>query len=1111
MVALSPSPDSLGLASPALGPWFHTDGTGTLPLLDLPAANLSVAVTLANDMQWRAPAGCMVSYFVASDPRPAGLAMLRQENGSPAFATGEIIVLLSLLPEVELRLQALTNVIPSPDSVAVGTGVATRPRVRFLAMAIAGTDIPDVNALENSRPADFPAAVSTDADRAAYLGLTFEAGVFGNAKTPTTELHRPARDSAVIVENRTGFPLDMSLWAFDYRGRSLDPGAVATWWSHLASPGVFDNLWAHDDVSLQRTAPAANGNLVHFVNAHEGALSAALLARLNRTGLTQEVGSNALFTAGNPASVSLTTAPNPDDAPLPRIAMMPHGRYAEPDSSGASLFAGWNSSTTPWPATLGRDFVRIAMLDMESHLVGLTRDDEAQAQARTRIAVLRNAAPAPFLARSDATTQQVLDVLRGGSNAMAMAPVMDRHWGALVQGSFGTAALPDTLTFEARPLRGEGENDGGTVSNQRIVLRFPDGALPAGAWIRCWPHGLDTETGTRFRQDGGGALADSAGEAFVVLAIPDGTSAPLDPEAAPVRLSFDALIVTDDTARYYIEQRYDRPSILEGDVITLPASPGVPAATTLWICEQGQAMSRGANGYGAGQTLLGLPDDRDDGEYALIDLSTLADDDVSVNTLRNATDSTDSLIMTKPAFQSTEEGDVTASPGPAGATVVYRDRNGFTDIDRLGRPVPLMERREMLGVDVAGTSGVVGAGPGRASLHEANPVQQGHPGMPAAAEVHGSGVALGGPAITPVTQLMRERVATSLQDFVSIAQSPIAAIADPGGSTTFTAVLETMTFGVAGDALLRIFIEATPDFTPGQTWLDLKNAVESATGVDLDPFIDTGTLDDDTLAAALDRLILKTKEGLFQAATALQSAIARAEDFIYIETPAIDPLPAGNTASVDFVGAITDRWIEQPALKIILCVPEQFLPGQPRKLELIRKAGVAAAFKALQDASPKNVELFTPIAGSGRHLHMASTTVIVDDVFALTGSTHLWRRGLSFDSSVAVSLFDENVVDGRPAAIRSARRQLFVERLGLATGLAPDDPADMLAAIRSLNAAGGLQRVKPTVYPAAADPHDDIDKDIWNPDGRPGTVSDWFLFFGSLTGDVADEVNNATR
>jgi hypothetical protein len=142
---------------------------------------------------------------------------------------------------------------------------------------------------------------------------------------------------------------------------------------------------------------------------------------------------------------------------------------------------------------------------------------------------------------------------------------------------------------------------------------------------------------------------------------------------------------------------------------------------------------------------------------------------------------------------------------------------------------------------------------------------------------------------------------------------------------------------------------------------------------------------------------------------------------------------------------------------------------------------------------------------------MAATTIIVDDVYALTGSTHLWRRGLTFDSSVAVALFDENVSDGRSTALRNARRQLFADRLGLDIALVPDDPADMLDSVRATNEAGGLLRVRPDAFPAADDPTNATELSIWNPDGKPGAVSDWFLFFGALAGDVADDVNNAIR
>lgn len=1110
MVDLTPAPESLGLASPALGPWFHSDGGDPLPELGLPASDLSVSVSMATDMQWRAPAGCIVSYFIATDPRPAGITLLRQENGTPAFAANDVVVLLTLLPEAELRLHALCNAIPSPDGTSVPANTPSRPRVRYLAMAIPSASVPNISTLENLREANFPSFVSSDEEKAAYVGLKLDGGTLSNANEPSTELHRPARDSAVILENRTSSDIGMALWAFDYRGRPLDAGAVATWWSHLAAPGVFDNLWAHEDAALQITATATDGNVAHLTTAQESALSTEHLARLTRTGLTQTAGSNALFTVANPASISLAMAPDPDDAPVPRIALLPHTNYADPDTRGATLFDGWHGTSPAWPATLNRDFARIAMLDIESHLVGLTRNNNVQASERTRINALRNTQANPFLTITDSATQRLLDVISNGDDALAMSPVMDHHWGALTQGSFGTEALPDTLAFSVKGLRGAGQTDGATVSEQKVVVHFPDGALPAGAWIRCWPHGLDTDTGTRYRQNGGGALADAAGEAFVVMPVPDGTAAPSAADASPVRLSFDALLVTDDDARYYIEQRYNRPPVITGDPVSLPASPGVPADTTLWLCEQGQAMTRAAGAYASGQNLLALPDNLDAGEFALVDLSSLDDADVSADTLRNAASGNDSLVVTTPAFQTTAQGDVTTTPGPGGATVVHRTRNGLTDATTFGRPAPLMERREVLAVDREDTAALVGASPGRASRHESRLATQGHPGMPASDEVHGAGVALSGPAVAPINVLMQERVATSLEQFMSRAQAPVTAINDPGGTTAFTAVLETLTFGVTGDALVRTFVEALPSFAPGQRWLDIKEAFESATSFDLDPHIDSSTFDDEALAAAFDRIILKTKEGLSQAATSMEAAIRSAEDFIYIETPAIDPLDAGNN-SIDIVNAINVRRLDRPGLKVLLCVPEEFLPGQPDKLKQIRKAGIAAAHQRLKDIGAEHVELFTPLAGSGRRLHMAATTIIVDDVYALTGSTHLWRRGLTFDSSVAVALFDENVSDGRSTAIRNARRQLFADRLGLDIALVPDDPADMLDSVRATNRAGGLLRVRPDAFPAAEDPTNDTELSIWNPDGKPGTVSDWFLFFGALAGDVADDVNNAIR
>jgi hypothetical protein len=1114
MVALNPAPDTLGFASPSLGPWFRDNSPAPpaqpVPTLPMPSGDLSVSITLPTHMQWLTPASATRSYHVAAVDRPPALRSLRNEVGAQAFADGALVVLLTLLPESELRLWALTQPIPSPDgSPSPPPNTAARPRIRYLALEVSAANIGDV---ESFRPDDLPSDLATEADRAAYLGLSTDGGL-SNGDVPTSELLRPGTDSDVALANRTG-SLAAKLWAFDYRGRPLDAGAVANWWAFLASTGVWDNLWedgaaqtipaATGGVLALPTAPVTAGRSVHLTNAHEGPVDATLLARLNRTGLTPVSGAGALFTAGSAPAISLTTAPNPDDAPIPRIAMLPLGNYASPAT--ATPFAGWTGAA--FPATMGRDFARLGALDIEQHTVGLTRSDPTQADNRLRVSPARDTAANPVLMTSDAVTQEAMNVLSATSSGQVMAPVMDQLWGQSVPPTnFGTDPLPDALNYEILPLAGEGSTSGGgSVADQTVLIHFEAGSLPASSWIRLWSHGLDTETGLRFRQHGGAGLADASGEAYVVLPIPDGAAAPTDPDAAPVRLSFDALVVANGLSRYFAEERFARPATAAGNKVALPTPPAVPPDVTLWIAEQGTAMARGAGRYSSGHHLVAIP--TGSGTHALVDLATLDPSDMVADTLPNAVQAGDTLIVTEPAFGQTPDGDLAA--GPNGSTLVQRTRDSLNEVATMGRPAPSQERRELVGLESTANIGVVGATPGRDENHEAPPIQLGHPGVPASAEIHGPGVALAGPATNQLGPLLFERSAVDMFEFLNSAGTPATPAPDPGGTSVFAAVLETTTYGVVGDVLARAFLD-TNTFLPGQSWTTTKNQIESALGINIDPQIDTPTFDDDTAAAAMDRMLLKTRDGVKQFADSVHTAIGRAEDFLYVETPAIDPETADNDA-IDLIGAIRARWSDRPGLRVMLCVPAKFLPNQTPKLEEVRKAGVAAALKALLADAPDRVVLFSPVAGPGRPTYLASTTVIVDDALLLSGSTHLWRRGLTFDSALSVGIFDENTTFGRPSAVRAARLQLMANALGLPVGFLPEDPEDCLVALQQLVKSGGLGRIDPTTYPPTDDPTSTADRGIWNPDGRPGSSgTSWLTFFAGLTGGAATDFNNAIR
>ena len=158
---------------------------------------------------------------------------------------------------------------------------------------------------------------------------------------------------------------------------------------------------------------------------------------------------------------------------------------------------------------------------------------------------------------------------------------------------------------------------------------------------------------------------------------------------------------------------------------------------------------------------------------------------------------------------------------------------------------------------------------------------------------------------------------------------------------------------------------------------------------------------------ALDSRILTASYGARQGATAMLAAIGRAEDFNYIETPAFDHLAFGDADDGDEVTlwqALIDRMDATPSLHVAVCLPFHLLPGTLPRCSACRDAGVAAALTAMAGGDrAERFVAFSPAAGPARSLRLANTTTVVDDAIAIVGTTHLWRRGLSFDSSYAAS------------------------------------------------------------------------------------------------------------
>ena len=173
-------------------------------------------------------------------------------------------------------------------------------------------------------------------------------------------------------------------------------------------------------------------------------------------------------------------------------------------------------------------------------------------------------------------------------------------------------------------------------------------------------------------------------------------------------------------------------------------------------------------------------------------------------------------------------------------------------------------------------------------------------------------------------------------------------------------------------------------------------------------------------------------------------------------------------------------------LRVLICLPTKLAAGVAD--EAAARAGQRRSRGARQPAQPPRAigwRSSIPSPGPGRSLHLDATSVVVDDAWALTGGTHLWRRGLSFDASLAVAVFDERLTNGRPADVVAFRRALIAGRLGLAPTLLPEDPTELVAAVRQLSSRGGGLRLSPDPI-AVPDPvPSDLDVTVWNPDGSP--------------------------
>lgn len=1236
---LVPAPATLDLEAPLLGRWFAN--VANPANAGGPAANITLPAPAGGDLgllnlalpantAWLPPAlGTLSLYVVGAGVVPPPLAHLRNvAGGFPFTGASRVVAHFTLLPTVAERLFQLHRFVPAIDAAATtaatygGDPAPTRVKVGSLAMVLPAA-VTTIGALWPLIPDVDPAvqqALNNDpnpqAAQARFVGLALDAaGNLTNGPSPMAWLRRPGYFAPPAVlgprEDRLllGLNGQVDLWAFDDRGRPIDPGAIAAWWSVLAVSLILDTgngnapllrangvqaqaAWPNDASGAAVVCATAAGFTTHLVNAHEGVLGAPFVGAAGRLrdGATAVTSSLITGTAAVALSVSAAPAPGadpqnptPDSAPVPRLALLPSGNYTAPPAGGGAIVTLWGGGQ-PRLAGLARDYARVAAVDLERHLVGLDRlstaatqsdeldrhrADQNRPSSRVNVAptapIGGAASPPPvLLLTADAVATAALGVIGATATAATAAggaavpptrivvPAIDAQWGpgpvrpglgppgapvappafpiGLVENPTGGAALT-AGQYRVHATSGDGATVVGTsVTKHVVILEVQLAPALAGAWVRAWPLGFDLDAALHRRMSGGAGLVDAAGTALIAMPLPAYQS------DSGARLGFDLTISMTwqgtPISRSFGDLRFLRPA---------PVAPAAPtplnAGATARVCETAATFAPSAAVVAPPGATVVHDTPGATPRFALVDRTTVPP--AAASLAGAVLPGTAAVMLTQPAYQEDldradrigrPEATSSVAPGtdPTGGLAALALPPGPFITDRVTRtPAEMLlrssypfrgcQRLEVAAVHELATPptllGVIGSAPWLPRAQEQGPHHLGHPGAPAASDVCGTGATLSGPAATTLLEYARARTAGLPMAFLAGLPAPLRALAvqselavaaeattavpapaAPAMATSWVAVLRTVARRMEGLPGLPV---AELGLYPFAGLLDtVKDALDG-----IEPSVNAGTAllglvpaaTQTALTRAMDQQLRAKLRGARDAAYSLVAAIDRAEDLIYVETPALDDLDHGPAAGAGdrlaLWGRLLNRLSARPGLRVVICVPTRPVPGTPRGLREVRDALLLRAIDAARQAAPGRVAVFCPGAGGTRPLYLASTTVIVDDVYALTGTTHLWRRGLTFDSSLACSVFDERVARGRCAEVTGFRTALLARRLGVPVGTLPDDPIELVRAIIELDRRGSERLaavpITPPAPPVAGQPSYPTEDDValWNPDG----------------------------
>ncbi len=736
------------------------------------------------------------------------------------------------------------------------------------------------------------------------------------------------------------------------------------------------------------------------------------------------------------------------------------------------------------PVPLGRQFYRAFAADLDWHLRGNRTSaaergvpaedgdmpDDLKPQVRDGVTIDYPVSGPDLFAHAD----QVLARLNGATGSplvFAVAPQIED--GVRTAAAPGTAAqwpafpAPDSSTGFAG---GAGAVLTGATATwtagEDVVLTLAADVVPDGAAVRVYPQRFQLiesigEAPSFLRGDGGAAIAAAGVATQILVSNPFGLAAG-DPKPDPATLVFD-LVVTPRVGprRLFAARNLD----IAAGPATDPPDPFVPGV----------------------DRMAAIPDPMKG-------------------------------ISLAPLFGLERS----TSPGgsPSGPVELVRALASESE-PREGPRMPTMGRLESVIVSGIGNATnlsdgldwnavLSGARWARGSVSARH--RDGNPGNPAGPDTHAAGVRVDGALgydlarhavrrVQPILPLPGGAPPGSSPGWIAMSggnnmnpPAPSGTPAPPGSSSgvllqTIAAVCETPE--------LSLLPGTTPlaSDTP-ITFDDLIDAVAAALGIP-SPADSITVANEDRLINEVRREYHLSTHGARDALWSLTRAFSEADELVYIETAGFARTARGGSAAhnIDLVQVLADRLAAQPNLKVVVCTPREtdFVPAPFVRRAIAQRE---EAVNILTAAGPGRVAAFHPRGFPGRHAVLPSTTVIVDDVWSLSGATHFRRRGMTFDGSAAVASLDRTIANGYSAKVQAQRQRLMAAKLGVtqsdAAGLPTPEflrlarPATAFALIADLLAQHGLGMISPLWLgpdDSSVLPQSD---DVADPDGADG-------------------------